>query len=62
MPFKFLFKGLVHPNYIYRHTHTHYGSQWDPSTVWLPIFFKISSFLFNGRKKLIQGWINLRVS
>ncbi len=30
------------------------GSQWLPSTVWLPAFFKISSFLFNRTKKPIQ--------
>jgi len=24
-----------------------YGSQWGPKTVWLPTFFKISSFVFN---------------
>jgi len=36
--------------------------QWDPSIVWLPIFFKISSFVFSIRKKFIQVWNNLRVS
>ncbi len=25
----------------------YYGSQWGPSPVWLPAFFKISSFMFN---------------
>jgi len=27
------------------------GRQWGPSTVWLQTFFKISSFVFNRRKK-----------
>jgi len=27
------------------------GSQWGPSTVWLPIFFRISYFVFSRRKK-----------
>lgn len=36
-------------------------SQWVPTTVWLPIIFKISS-VFNRRKKRIQDWKNLRVS
>jgi len=40
----------------------YYGSQWGPSTVWLPTFFKISSFVFSRRKKFIQVWNNLRVS
>jgi len=31
-----------------------YGSQWRPATVWLPIFFKILSFLFNRTKKVIE--------
>ncbi len=39
-----------------------YGSQWLLSTFWLPTFFKISSFVFNWRKKLIQVWLNSRVS
>ncbi len=39
-----------------------YGSLWEPSTVWLPLFLKISSFVFNRIKKLIQVWNNLRVS
>ncbi len=38
------------------------GSQWGPSTFWLPAFFKISSFIFNIRKKLIQVWNDMRVS
>ncbi len=38
------------------------GSQWLPATVWLQTFFKISSFLFNEGKKLIQVWNNLRVN
>jgi len=29
---------------------------------WLTTFFKIFSFVFNRRKKLIQVWSNLRVS
>lgn len=36
-------------------------SQWVPTTIWLPIIFKISS-VFNRRKKRIQDWKNLRVS
>jgi len=35
-----------------------YRSQWMPSTVWLPTFFKIS---FCVRRKLMQVWNNLRV-
>ncbi len=35
-----------------------YGSQWLPSTVWLPTFFKISSFVFDRRKKFMQVWYN----
>jgi len=31
----------------------YYGSQWCPSTVWLPIFYKISSFVFSRRNKFI---------
>jgi len=31
-------------------------------TVWLPTSFKISSFVFNRRKKLIQVWSKMRVS
>jgi len=37
-------------------------SQWGPTTVWLPTFFKISSFAFNRRQKFIQVWSNLRLS
>ncbi len=42
----------------------YYGSQWLPSIVWLPTFFKIHvySFLFNRRKKLIPVWNNLSMS
>jgi len=32
----------------------YYGSQWCPTTVWFQSFFKISSFVFCRRKKLIQ--------
>ncbi len=42
--------------------HSFFQSQWLPATVWLPTFFKISSFEFNRRKKLIQVRNNLRVS
>jgi len=31
----------------------YYRSQWMPSTVWLPTFFKIYSFVFNRGEKLI---------
>jgi len=40
---------------------SYYGSQWGP-TVWLTIFFKISSFVFSRRKKFIQHWNKLRVN
>jgi len=40
-----------------------YGRQWCQTTVWFQSFFKISSFVFNRRKKLIQVICNkLRVS
>jgi len=32
----------------------YHWSQWLPSTVWLPIIFKIYSIVSNKRKKLIQ--------
>ncbi len=35
-----------------------YFSQWLPSTVWLPTFFKIPSFVFSNRNKLIFEWVN----
>jgi len=44
------------------HFEKYYGSQWGPSTLWLPIFFKISSFVFSRRKKFKKVWNNLRVS
>jgi len=34
----------------------YYRSQWLPSAVWLQTFFKISPFMLNRRKKLIQVW------
>ncbi len=34
----------------------------DPSTVWLQAFFKISSFMFNIKKKLIQVWNDIGMS
>ncbi len=40
----------------------HKESQWLPATVLLPTFFKISSFVFFRRKKLIQVWNNLKVT
>jgi len=40
---------------------SYYGSQWGP-TVWLTIFFKISSFVFSRRKKFIQHWNKLMVN
>jgi len=40
----------------------YYWSQWWQTTVWFQSFFKISSFVFSRRKKLIQVWNNLRVS
>ncbi len=39
-----------------------YQSQCEPATVWLPTFFKISSFVFSTRNKLIQVWDKMRVS
>ncbi len=38
----------------------YYGSLWGPSTVLLPVFFKISSFVVNIRKKLVQVWNDMR--
>jgi len=41
-----------------------HGSQRGPATVWLPIFFIMSYFVFNRRKKLIYwfktkwGWVH----
>ncbi len=40
----------------------YYGSQWLPAIVWLPTFFKISSFVFNKRKKVIHVWNNLSLN
>ncbi len=34
----------------------YYRSQWLPPAVWLPTFFKISPFVLNRRKKLVQVW------
>jgi len=39
-----------------------YYGHWGPRPIWLPIFFKISYFVFSKRKKFIQVWNNLRVS
>lgn len=39
----------------------HYKSQWGPPTVWLPKYFKIPSFVFSIRKKLIPVWHKLRL-
>ncbi len=39
----------------------YYGSQWEPEIVWLLALFIISSFIFNGKKKL-QVWNKLRMS
>jgi len=33
-----------------------------PTTLWSPTFFKISFFVFNKRKKLLQSGNNLRAS
>jgi len=33
-----------------------YTSVWGPSSIWLPTFFKIFSFVFSKRKKFIQVW------
>ncbi len=38
------------------------GSHLGPTTVLLPAFFKISSFMFNIRKKSVQDWNDMRVS
>jgi len=40
----------------------YYECQWGLSTLWLPTFFKLSSFVFNRRKKFIRFWNNLKVS
>ncbi len=40
----------------------YYGSQWESSTVCLPTFCKISSFVFSRRKKFIQVWKSSRLS
>ncbi len=40
----------------------HYGSQWLPSTVWLPKFLKIYFFVLNRRTKLTQILQNMRLS
>jgi len=40
----------------------YYGSQWCQTTVWFQSFFKIASFVFSRRKKLIQVCNNLSVS
>jgi len=40
---------------------SYYVSQSVQLTVWLPTFFKISSFVFSRRKKFIQVWNNLRI-
>jgi len=40
----------------------YYGSQWCPKTVWFQSFFKIYSFVFSRRKKVIQVCNNLRVT
>jgi len=53
-------KQLIHP--IDFHSTFFPTSQWGTSTVWLPTFFKTSSFVFSRRKKFIQFWNNLRVS
>ncbi len=37
----------------------YHGSQRLPATVWLPIFFKISSFVLNRRNSLTQVWIGI---
>jgi len=57
-----IFKGIVQfahwlPNDMRK---IYYGNQWGPSTVWLPTFFKISSFVFSGREKFIQVWKDLK--
>ncbi len=40
-----------------------YGNIWQPATVLLPTFFRISSFVLNKRKKLtgleqLEEWVN----
>jgi len=40
----------------------YYGSQWCQTNVWFQSFFKISSFVFSRRKKLVQVCNNLRLS
>ncbi len=38
---------------------SYYQIQCGPATVWFPTFFKISSFVFSTRNKLIQVWDNM---
>jgi len=61
--YKFLYVSsqIVGPHWLPQYGEKNNGSQWGP-TVWLPIFFKISSFVIHRRKKCIQVWNNLRVS
>ncbi len=40
----------------------YYGSQWGPAAIWFPTFFKVCSFMFNLRKKLMPVWSNVKVS
>jgi len=55
-------KQLMGPIDIHSIFFSYYGSQWGLGPVWLPIFLKISSFVFSRRKKFIQVWNNMRVS
>jgi len=47
-------KQLMDPIDFHSIFFSYYGSQWGPSNVWLPTCFKISSFVLNRRKKLLQ--------
>jgi len=48
----------------YETTISYYGSQWRPSTVWLPTFFKISPFFCSAEERnsyrfeTTWGWVN----
>jgi len=45
-------KQLMYPTDFHSIFFSYHGSQWGPSTVWLPTFFEISSFVFNRKKEI----------
>ncbi len=48
-------KQLLVPSDFHIYIFFYYQSQWGPATVWLPTFFKISSFVFSTRIKINTG-------